>query len=301
MPADARSSQLRKAREGIDTGRGVLRTAGNPTREAAIGRGTFMNWYQDLGISTTEPAAKQMRTEEADFQSKVSEKRARVQEARGQLQGAWGELAGQEAQLDKAKGSIPSAGKVVGDAWSNFQSSLVPIRVSEVKSVRNNDAQWGPGPDWVDETVSTSTYYFPKDLAAKLAKEEGLKFTPNDSGGIDIIGAYGTAKKLNQVFTSQAAILESSYKEKASREYAGQVGAATSALSGQYAQLGEAKGRLSESQTQVDVAQRDLDSAVAMRQKQWDDLHNKYKGKIDKMNEIFSGLSIGKGKKNESA
>lgn len=298
MPADIRSSQLRQAREGVDTGRGVLRTAGNPTREAAIGRGSFVNWYKDLGISTTEPGAQQIRKEEADFQAKVAEKRARVEAARGQLQGAWGELAGQESQLNEASGNLSSVGSAVEDSWNTFKSTFIPIRVIEGEKVWSGDSA-SEGGRWDTNESVGGVYYFPKEVAESLMGKKGIVGEWVD-GGFNVYARNYGNKPLHEAFSTQANILESSYKEKAARELSGQIESASSALSGQYAQLGEAKNTLSGYQAQVDAAQAGLDAAVAKRQKEWDELHNKYNNKIKTMNDIFSGLTIGKGTDNES-
>lgn len=295
MVAEIRTSQLRQAREGIDTGRGVLRTAGNPTREAAIGRGSFVNWYKDLGVSTTEPAAQQLRNDESDFQSRIAEKRAKVNEAKGQLGSAWGELGSQEAALNAAAGQVPDLGSAVQGSWDQFRSSFIPVRVIE------GDTQWvgdtaAEGGGWQTKESVGATYYFPKEVAESLMGQKGIVGSWSDNG-FNVYARHYNNKDLHSIFSSQANILESSYKEKAANQIAGQLGSAQYDLSGQYAQLGEAKGTLSGYQTQVDIAEEDLNTAIAKRQAQWDELRGKQSDKLDKMNEILSGLFIKKGTK----
>lgn len=65
MPREGalRQDPLREARGTIDTGSGVKRM-GTEQRQEHLGRGTFINFYKDLGISTTPQGAKLIREDE---------------------------------------------------------------------------------------------------------------------------------------------------------------------------------------------------------------------------------------------
>lgn len=304
MAVDIRSSPLRQARESVDTGRGVLRTAGNPMREKYIGKGSFLNWQEDLGISATEQGAQQARKEETDFQAKISEKRERVQGARGQLQGAWDQLGTNEAELNKAANSWrpPDASGAVDSSWNQFRSTLVPIEVAYVSYGTTTSGEGAEVADTSKQNLISSTYYFPQNLAHELLNTKGIRGDQLDNGGMRIKTDSKGYQKLSSELSEQSKILESSYRAKATQSIADQLaGVKGPDFSGAYSELGAAKGTLQGYQSQLDAAQADLDNTVAVRQKQWDEIHNNYQNKIETMSEIFSGLNIKKGKtKNES-
>lgn len=83
---------LRAKRASIDTGTGERRVS-DTGRAKHIGRGTFVNWQDDLGISATEGEAKDIREKDAKFKEGIAERYKPLDEAEGKLVAAEGEVA----------------------------------------------------------------------------------------------------------------------------------------------------------------------------------------------------------------
>ena len=159
MANDVRQGVLRQARastgvEGQDT-----RTAGN--RSAHTSRGSFINYYDDLGISTTAEKARNIRTEEADFQSRLSKQQGIISEYEKNLQEGY---SSGKSQLDAARGEIGSFENMVNKSWKETKSSWIPVTLVD----ENNKEE--------------QTYYLPKEAAAKIAEEDGLWTNWNPEG-----------------------------------------------------------------------------------------------------------------------
>lgn len=269
-----RNAGLRAQRESIDTGQGTQRTAGNIQREQHIGRGTFLNWYDDLGISTTRPAADQIRKEESEYKARVSEQENKLSDVRGKLSGAYSELASQESQISGTK--LPQLNAAVEKAWGGFKSTLTPVRVM------------GP-----NDTIE-ATYYLPRDAANELVGKRGLFATwVDDNKYLNVMVKDYRNQELHDPLRSGAATLESEYRSKAQESIAKELGIASSQLGAAANQIGEAKGTLSGYDAQISAAEGALSSVKQQHQQKWDDIHNKYNERRDKMKEILGSLSIG--------
>jgi len=278
---DIRNSGLRSQRETVDTGQGALRTANNPQREQHIGRGSFINYYEDLGISTTRPAADQIRKEEADWRSKVAEQESRVADARGKLTSAYGELGSRESQLAGTK--LPQLNTAVDKAWGSFKSTLTPIRVI------------GP-----NDTIE-ATYYLPKDAANTLVGQRGLFASwENDNTVLNVMAKNYRNAEVHEPLRSSSATLESEYRNKAQTQIAAELGIASGQLNSAANQLGAVKGELAGYDAQISQAEGALAGLKQIHQKKWDDIHSKYNERSAKMQDILNSLMVGKGKYEDS-
>lgn len=271
-----RNTRLRSQRESIDTGQGVQRTAGDTQREAHVGRGTFVNWYDDLGISTTRPAADGIRKEEDAFKRQVAEKEAEISSVRGKLNSAYGEVNAQASQLAGTK--LPQLNTAVEKAWGGFKSTLTPVRVM--------------GPNDTIEAV----YYLPRDGAMELVGQRGLYATWHENDTVlNVMAKNYRNQEVHDPLRSASATLESQYKAKAQEQIAKELGIASSQLQAGANAIGAAKGELAGYEAQVSAAEGMLSGVKQEHQKKWDDIHNRYKERASKMSEILSTLQVNKG------
>lgn len=278
-----RNTGVRAARESVDTGQGVKRV-GDTGRAEHMGRGTFINWYDDLGISTTRPRADQMREQEKQWQSSYEERSGKVQEVRGKVDSAYGELEGKQKEVNKAMASIPSLDSAVNKAWGSFKSTLTPVRV-----VGKGD-------------VVEGTYMVPREVADKFVGQRGIfaSWEGEEKNILNVVAKNYRNKELHEPLLNAAQMTETAYKMKAQEDLAKQLGVA-------YKQVGQANEGLNASRAelagyegQVSSAEGMLKGAKDQHQKEWDDLHGKYNEKINRMQEIFQSLQVGKGKYEDS-
>lgn len=283
-----RNTGLRAARESIDTGTGTMRTAGDPGREAHVGRGTFVNWYEDLGISTTQPAADKIRKEEAEYKQKVAEQEARIAEARskynqaqGQLGAAQGELSGKYNEVNSIK--LPELQNAVDDSWNQFKSTLLPVRIV------------GPG-DAIE-----ATYYLPKETANNFVGKPGI-FGGFVDGGVNLMVKNYRNQELHDPLREAAISLETQYRTKAQEQIAKELGIAQGDINSAYGQLNSTQEQLNQAASQISAYGAEVSSAEGMLQgtkkqhkQQWDEIHGKYKARSDKMKSILENIMVGGG------
>lgn len=275
-----RNTGARAARGSVDTGQGVARTAGSEQREAHIGRGTFVNWYDDLGISATRPAADQIRTEEAAFKGKVAEQESRIAAARSQLDSAKGELASGYRELEGQSANLPDLGDATNESWNTYKSTLTPVRVI------------GRG-DSIE-----ATYYLPRETADNLMGQRGIFASYVDGGAyMNVMAKDYRNQELHDPLREAAASLEAQYRTKAQEQIAGQLGDAqgqfNESMNNAYGQLGEAGARVQGYENEINSATGMLEGVKQQHQAQWDEIHGKYKARAQKMNDILGSLFIG--------
>lgn len=115
----------RMDRLSYDTGSGEKRIHQNvPLRE---GRGQFVNYYEDLGLSTTPESATAIRDEEATFQSQLKEEKGNIATATSALKDA-------QSKLSQAKSSLMNYDQAMDHAWNSFKSQT-PYTTVTVKGI----------------------------------------------------------------------------------------------------------------------------------------------------------------------
>lgn len=277
MVANVRSGMLRNVgvrelRDSVDTGQGVSRTGGNEIRQNSFGRGAFINWYDDLGVSTTAPAAKSMREQEAKWQNEYNAQAARVADVRGKLEAAKSEVAGQEGEVNSVR--LPEFQNALEDSWQQYKGTLTPVRVM------------GPG-EKIEET-----YYVPKDVADKFASSEGV-YSAWYGPYLNIEGKDYANGYVHKPLREAQSMTETMYKEKAQGPIAEQLGIAQDQLSSAANMVGSEKEQLSNYEGQVANAEGMLAGMKQKHDQQWDELHQRYNDRRDKMNEILGSLFVG--------
>lgn len=293
-----RGGGLREQRQKVDTGRGEPRVAQG--RAEHQGRGAFVNFYEDLGISTVEPAAQQMRAEEKDFQAKVSTRKAEIEGYRNQYQGALSQVQGSRSQWDTANNQLSEAAKnlpglsdAVNQSWDQYRSTMAPVRV-----VSGNNVE--------------QTYYLPKDVINSLNSEAFNRGDGSYTGNWVDNGAYynvdvrvkgqggSRGQELHELLSNTYGQVESQYKSRAAEQLAAQLSAANSSISNQASVLGAAGIQLAANESAVGLygaslsaAEGELQGTIAARQAQWDKLHERYNQRAEQMDSILSSIDVG--------
>lgn len=285
-----RNTGLRAQREYIDTGTGTMRTAGDSGREAHVGRGTFVNWYEDLGISTTQPAAEGMRKEEQEYKAKVAEQESRIAEARSKYNEAQGRLGAAQGELSGKYGEVsgiqlPELQSAVDNSWNQYKSSLTPVRV-----IGRGDA-------------IEATYYLPRETADQLIAKRGIFASYVDGGQyLNVMAKDYRNQELHDPLREGAISLETQYRAKAQEQIARELGVAQGDINNAYGQLDSAQGQLNEAAGQIGAYGAEIASAEGMlsgvkqkHQDQWNEIHGKYQQRSEKMKSILENIMVGGG------
>lgn len=263
--------------EGQDDRVGTM-AQGSVDRAAHVGRGTLINYYDDLGISTSEGNANQIRTEEKTFNDTVSQQQAAINRYKNDL----------EKGYENAKGSISSAqsefpstySEAIKNSWEETQKGFMKVNV-----YTNNKFE--------------SSYLLPKEAVLELQKtsfngqeghyaslmtKEGLNV---DTRPVGISSPYGkelheslqqgVTDTYNQWYTKSAPIIQENF-DKGYEAFK----SAYNSLSSQYATGND----------NYQTAQTDLDKATLQRAGEWDTIRTGQKNRTENMKGVLSNLNI---------
>lgn len=266
-----RGTGLRAKREKVDTGGGEKRMGFG--REDHVSRGTFMNFYEDLGISTDPYSAETIRADEAQFQQDVKERQGVLSKAQSDYNTSMQNIAKAKSQVEQGYSSIPELNDAVNKSWNEHKQSLSKIRLVD----RQDNIQ--------------GVYYLPQSVANELSKSDGIWSAEHD-GYLNVV-SKGDNSELQSILQNGQTSYESKYKMSASKQIASQIGVA-------YDQLGESSAAVAKAEadakaygSQVSSAKDELQTTIDMRQAEWDDLHERYRKRQETMQEIFGGLKVG--------
>lgn len=270
---------------------GVLRQArastgqmGQDTRLAQgrsphVSRGNFVNYYDDLKISTTPEGAGKIREEEAAFKKELAARQKEVNRQRSLVEAQY--AAGQE-QLAAAYGNlpdIPGYKEALADSWKKAKGSFVPIRV-----VSNGQIE--------------GTYMLPKEAAESLAKEKGLT-TSWANGGFNVdVRAQGRVRGA-ELHTALGEATNSVYNKfvteatpkitSALKSAKGELSSAQGVLKGAESSLNEQYTAASSSLSAAEAA---LAATKAKRAMEWKNIRETYEKKKETIAQIFSNMKV---------
>lgn len=264
------SGTQRAQRASIDTGTGEKRLAGE--RAGHTSRGQFMDYYKDLGFSTTAQGAKDVRADEAKFQGQIKKGKAQVNEAQSAYDKAMGEVA-------LAKGKIPTnVGKALESAYGKYSGGLTTINVVDPSG-----------------TKIEQSYRLPKEVATKLANEKGLASAwVGDKGNVFNISTRTTdgkivGQELHTAMNDAVSGVKSKFYEQATPALLEQMGMAKKSIADAEAQLAQRGGEISAAKTMLAGQQQ-------QRDQMWSDIRGDYVKKLDTMEQIFGNFKV-EGKK----
>lgn len=268
-----RQARTTTGQEGQDT-----RIVGG--RDKHTNRGSFVNYYDDLKVSTTPEQARLLREEELAFHNQMGEIKGKIDSSRSSLDQ---QRASAQAQIDAAAGKIPDVPgykDALDSAWQSTKKTFVPIRV-----VSNGKIE--------------GTYMLPKEAAENLAKEKGIKTSWANGGfnvdvrvqggrirGAELHKALGDATNsvYNQFVTSVTPKLTSSIKDAKS-----QVSKAQGVLKNAQNQLNE---QYTSASSEIATAQGAVDAKTAARAMQWETIRNNYEKKKATIAQIFANMKV---------
>lgn len=268
-----RQARTTTGQEGQDT-----RTTGG--RDTHMSRGNFVNYYDDLKISTTPEQARLLRDEELAFHTQMTDVQGKISSSRASVEQ---QKAAAQAKIDAAASKIPdvpSYKSALNEAWSKTQKTFVPIRV-----VSNGKVE--------------GTYMLPKEAAENLAKEKGITISWANGGfnvdvrvqggrirGAELHKALGDATNsvYNKFVTQVTPKLTSSIKDAKS-----QVSQAQGVLKNAQNQLNE---QYTSASSEIATAQGAVDAKTAARAMQWEDIRNKYEQKKATIAQIFANMKV---------
>lgn len=293
MPPEARQGMLRGARATTGVEGQDVRLAGN--RAAHTSRGSFINYYDDLGISTTPEGAGQIRKEKSEFQGKVKEQQAIINQKRAQVEEAYRAGQGQLASASSKIPKVPGLSDAISSSWNKTRNSFVNINVVD----SNNNIE--------------GTYKLPKEVAESLAKQKGLytNYLPDQnafyiatkSKGKGPIGGKTIGKELHEKFVEAEKTIYDKWYESALPQISKSLGLSTKQVNEAKAQLASASGALSSSYSSASSslagAEGVLTGLESLSASQWKDIRDKYQKKKETIASIFSNLSVEKAKEKE--
>lgn len=268
-----RQARTTTGQEGQDT-----RVVGG--RAAHTSRGSFVNYYDDLKISTTPEQARKVREEEAAFNTQVGELKGKIDSSRSTLDQ---QRTAAQSKIDAAASKIPDVPgykEALSSAWSQTKKTFVPIRV-----VSNGKIE--------------GTYMLPKEAAENLAKEKGITTSWANGGfnvdvrvqggrirGAELHKALGDATNsvYNKFVTSVTPKLTESIKSAK-----GQVSQAQGVLKGAQNQLNE---QYTAASSEIATAQGALDAKTAARNMQWETIRDNYEKKKATIAQIFANMKV---------
>lgn len=277
--------------------RTMLRGGSGPRAARAnrrSGRGKFVNFYEDLGISTTPEKAQAIREEEARFQSVASEQRGKIADAQGKLGAAQG-------QLKEFKGETPDVKSAVDDAYSKVQKSWVPVKVAEPRLYQgtgNLDSGYKDAirrKTGADERGVISTYRLPQEQVDALNESSSISSQWEDGSLVvyDRVRIPGDSSPEDIYYpgTMNNAIkdLTSNVETKLRDALTDEVG---SALTTRSENISEQEGMLGEYQGQISGAQAELSAAEQRREDQWAAIRGDQEQRLENMRKIFENLEV---------
>jgi hypothetical protein len=270
MPDDMKNTTgvLRQARiktgvEGQDT-----RLAGD--RQKHLSRGSFINYYDDLGFTATAEGANQFRQKQSEFSEQLSTAQQGAADYKRNIDSASGVLQG-------AKKKYGTYDKFVSSNWDKLKDTFVNVRV--VDSKNNIEA----------------TYKLPKEAAEELAKEKGLYTLYNPDGnwmnvatktkGKGPMGGRTVGKELHEAFMSSEKDIYNQWYEKSTPTLLESWKMAQKQIAEGEKTLGTAKANLSVANTDIKLAQNQ--NAFS-----WQQLKDDYQRKKSAMAEVLSKMNF---------
>jgi hypothetical protein len=194
--------------------------SGGRDRNRGRGRGSYVNYYDDLGMSTTEEGYESWKASEEEYANAVATDQGNI-------------TAGYDSMSDIDRVSYDS---LYDDAWSTFEKeqNFIPVRVMDGDTVE-------------------STYYLPSDTASSLSSKlsEAYHTTLTDGWlNIDVDAKAGGGKRGQEVHDAVRGTVDQ-VKDAFDASVMGDI---TAAVSTTNSAIDAAYGNLDMSQDQLNTA-----------------------------------------------
>jgi hypothetical protein len=289
MPSDPRrgmlqGAQMRDQRTSVDTGTGEKRLAGG--RVAHVGRGDFFNFYEDIGVSTTEEGAKQYRKRDAEIKKDFSERSSVIDKSSKEISSAESSWNKSNQQLQEAKSKMPSSVKgAVDKAYQETQKTFIPVRITDPSG-----------------TKVEATYMLPKDVAVSVSASKGVQTAWINQGGKTFLnvlpksGGRYIGQEMHDALRGATVSVKNKFYEQNTPVIKKQ-------LDEGWSNIRESEGQLQEGRVQIDLAKGQLNTAKSMLSgdkqlyaKSKEDMLSDYQKKVETIGNIFSNLKVKKGR-----
>ena len=317
------TTEIRDARET----RGVLGGDQRADRNRHVDRGQYLNYYDELGFSSTAEGKDAMMAQEAEFQGGVTEQRGILGTAQSSVDTGYAGVATAQSELDasykagyselqdvKFEAADPRA--IADSSWNSSSHTSSLFKITTVYSPEYNTRTAGgdsgnPIYDPWYNTKTSNTYYLPPDMAKQVVDNfgSGTKVV-GDTVYMSSDAIPGSLNDLNNsVHTLYNTYKDTYYStvygevakanDKNRSIYDTQMAAAYDGLNTSYAtgneQLSAASSSWDTQQGEITTATNELNYAVTAREGEWTALRSDYQDKLQNMREIFGGLSIEEG------
>lgn len=268
------------------------------------GRGAFLQYYDDLGFSSTPAAHAQWKEEETNYQNMRSKELSSIAEYESQINKY-------REQVEAAKKSIPSVRSATEKAWAKHKSQdLKPVTpVSKWKSEWTGEWKLrqatGDGTDEMEKVykrvpIPMETLYLHPDQIHSLSQDKDMKkvLKPQEMEEYPELGtlvntsyrsrmfqpgrAKGTQKDILHALNTAQEEYYNKYITAVGAKNREEIGKANSLIAGK-------EGELAGAMASVEAAKNKIATIDSFRKQQMDNLRKDYNDKINTMREIFGG------------
>lgn len=265
------------------------------------GRGSVVNYYKDLGFSTTQPAYEKWRAEEDIYQTSKARDYGIINKNKSIIAQA-------ENEYNNYQLKLPELQTDPDKYYQEHKSSLLPVKVVDLKAMPNaknqpsfKDGKWGYWdvaevgkygviitPDLYEEEA---TYYLPQDAISKM---EGIRTYTGKNGELLVSTvSKGPNKtigdKLHEAFGNAQEEYASKYKSAVSSQLSSAIDAQNQQTSAFDTEKQKAWNQISSAKAELTAAEESLKATEALRSKQMSTLRGNYQKKINTLKEIFGG------------
>lgn len=257
------------------------------------GRGSYINYYKDLGFSTSAPAYENWRKEEDLFQQYKAKDLSIIEQNRQQLAGA-------EAQYNSYTLDLPTL-PGLQESWDAHRATLVPVKVVSYKEAPDNydprarDGDTGETYTPSDKPPAYDTegiYYLPKEYIPGITGSNMAVWQDGDSY---LVSTHAGGKTFGQEIHNYLRDLQGKYESEYKTYAAGELNNAQSALNEQTgafnAQKQEAWDNISNYRNEISAAEARVNAAQQLRNEQLADLQGRYQQRLNTLKDLFSGKS----------
>jgi hypothetical protein len=274
------SHQMRQDRQSVDTGMGEKRLAQG--RVSHISEGNFLQFYDDIGVSTTKAGAEAYYKRDEELNKNFSQRSKEISKANTSLaeqEASWSES---NKAIKSAEKKMPSSAKAaVDNAWAEAQKTFIPVQVTDPTGKKVE-----------------GTYLLPKESAIGITGQKGVSFAWYNVGkGKTVLNLHTkpeTGQAIHDMLRKGTVEVKNKFYEKNMNPIAEQFKKSSS-------QLKTARTKLAEGRTSLDLAKGEISTAKAMlsgdkkiyNQSKMD-MKNDYQEKLSTISSIFSKFKVEK-------
>jgi len=269
-------------------------------RDRYRGRGSIVNYYEDLGLATTEESYNEWKEQDNLYQSSMAQ-------AAQDLQTAKESYSREKGRYDKALRSLPDLNTALEKSWEEYKRGLTKVVVTGKEGITNPNSSaiadyyaTHPGAttmpqsevdkaglnNWESDKGIKGTFYLPRDVVDKYRLSRGIFAVDRGPNEVHITGKDDHYLKVYKALKQGEEQLKNKYIQTATPQLANELAQGN-------AQLSEAKGALDAAQAQIVSREEYLKETDAQRQAEMQAIRDRYKNRLSTLKEIYGGMTIG--------